>query len=206
MKTNSHIYDECKKKETKPTFDLEKVSLGNGSIYSKPYGEVYIPTPTPYFPSGANFQVCLSKNTTTLKEGLRFKFFMPHDWEYAGSTLTVMLSGDKFFRQYIAWDNVVVPDYSGAHLYKTEERYPIWSSYSFSSWSSFNALKKVSIGFLTRFFRLRLSQEGKTSAWSSISSFNLTFRKASKSVEGTDEDGNEITDETGYLFDGIYYW
>jgi len=205
MITNATILAECKKKLTNPTFSITDYtsSIGKAS-YDKPYGLVYIPTPRLAFPTGVTFEMCLGQTTEAPKNGIPFKFYMPDDWDYSGSQCWIVFSGDKFLRT-TEYSLSPISDGGGTDLYKTD-RVITWHSWELSTWKLFPNLLKIHYGYTTFYYRIKIEKSGYYSAWSELSSFSTSFREAEQGVLGTDGDGGSVTDETGYMFDGVKYW
>ena len=96
MITNDYIYSRCKEKLVRPTISISEISLGNGSNHSRPYGQIYLPTPIIDFPAGSNFEVCV-RERETLHNGIPFKFYLPEDFDITNANVVGLVSGSKYF-------------------------------------------------------------------------------------------------------------
>lgn len=205
MITNDYIYSRCKEKLVRPTISISEISLGNSSNYSRPYGQVYLPTPIIDFPAGVNFEVCV-RNVSTLNGGIPFKFFLPEGFDTTGIELEVMLSGDKYFSGVVISFTSSITQIN-VNFYKTDTDLGIWwRSMSLAEWKSYGNLSRSTWANAKRYFRMRITDGIYFSAWSQIGSFTYKVRFAESGIEGYKEDGTLITDEEGYVYDGTFYY
>ena len=205
MITNDYIYSRCKEKLVRPTISISEISLGNGSNHSRPYGQIYLPTPIIDFPAGSNFEVCV-RERETLHNGIPFKFYLPEDFDITNANVVGLVSGSKYFEDTLTLFGSGITQIS-ANYYKSSAGLLFWRSLDLEDdWKTYNIREKLGMGNTRMYFRIEIYKDGQSSAWSQIGSFTYKVRFAESGVEGYKEDGTLITDEDGYVYDGTFYY
>lgn len=212
MKTNATILAAATGQKTVPTMNVEHVTSIGIASYNEPWGVYHIPPPEIYWPNNVNLEFCIWKNTTEHNlDGLLVKIRIDPELVayYASLQAEIVTSGDKAFRIYESAIASLIPFGQGTNIFTVNQRLRGFNIQSNTQFMNLTIPQRIAYCMLERFFRIRLWYEGYCSAFSALSSFTVSFRKAERVPQlyfpDTDETlYNEM--ETGWFHDGQFYY